>query len=54
MEIKSIRKEPIRIYDFIKENNMGALIKILDRLGRIDSEFDKKPLIQLLIIKMKE
>jgi len=32
----------------INGNNVGTLIKVLDRLGKLDSKFDKKPLIELL------
>ncbi len=47
-EFESLKKEPERIYDLISGNNIGALVKLLDRLGKLGSDFDNRPLIKLL------
>jgi len=48
IKFETLKKEPDRIYELIRENNVGTLIKLLDRLGKLSSDFDKKPLIELL------
>lgn len=46
MEAELIKKEPERI--FIREKNNGTLIKSLNRLGRLNADFERKPLLNLL------
>jgi len=46
--IKEIKGDAVQLYEIIKSNNTGHLIKALDRLGRLNSQFDKKPLFDLL------
>ncbi len=48
MEAELLKKEPEMIQDIIRQNNVGALVKSLDRLGRLDSNYDIKPLMNLL------
>ena len=48
MEAETIKKEPENIHYFIRENNIGALIKLLDKMGRLNADFDSKPLLSLL------
>lgn len=48
MEAELLKKEPEMIQDVIRQNNVGALVKSLDRLGRLDQNFDIKPLMNLL------
>ncbi len=48
METELLKKEPERIQDVIRQNNVGALVKSLDRLGRLDQNYDIKPLMNLL------
>lgn len=48
METEIIKRNPEKIYEFIRENNYGALIKLLDGLGRLTADFDNKPLLKLL------
>ncbi len=43
-----MKEEVKKINDVIKSDNFRDLIKVLNRLGRLNSEFDKKPLIKLL------
>jgi len=46
--VKEIKGDAIKLHEMIKSNKIGHLIKTLDRLGRLDSQFDKKPLLDLL------
>ena len=46
--VKEIKGDAVKLYEIIKGNNVGYLIKALDRLGRLNSQFDKKPLLDLL------
>ncbi len=46
--VKEIKGDAVKLYEIIKSNNVGYLIKALDRLGRLNSQFDKKPLLDLL------
>ena len=48
METDLIKKEPEKMHDFVRENNIGALIKLLDKMGRLNTDFDSKPLLNLL------
>lgn len=48
MEVEIIKKEHEKFYDYVRGNNIGALINFLDKLGRLPSEFDRKPLLDLL------
>ena len=48
MEAELLKKEPEMIQDVIRQNNVGALVKSLDRLGRLDQNYDIKPLMNLL------
>ena len=48
METELLKKEPEMIQDVIRQNNVGALVKSLDRLGRLDQNYDIKPLMNLL------
>jgi len=48
METKIIKKDPEKIYEVIRENNYSALIKLLNSLGKLNADFDKKPLLKLL------
>ncbi len=48
MEAETIKKKPEKVYDFIRQNNTKALIKLLDRIGRLNADFDSKPLLNLL------
>lgn len=43
-----MKDESIKLNEVINSNNLRDLIKMLDRLGRLNSKFDKKPLIKLL------
>lgn len=45
---KQIKGEAVRIYDVVKSNNIGYLVRTLEGLGRLDKGFDKKPLLELL------
>ncbi len=47
-EVEMVKKEPEKIEYYIKNNNIGALIKFLDRLGKLSLKFDNQPLISLL------
>jgi len=44
----TVKKEPDKIYEIIRRNNNGLLIRFLDKLGRLPEEFDRKPLLELL------
>lgn len=48
METELVKKEPEMIQDVINQNNVGALVKSLDRLGRLGQNYDIKPLMNLL------
>jgi len=48
MENKITKNSPEKIYELTLKNNYGALIRLLNRLGRIPADFDKKPLLDLL------
>jgi DNA modification methylase len=48
MEKNITKKSPENIYELTLKNNYGALIRLLNRLGRIPADFDKKPLLNLL------
>ncbi len=48
MENKITKNSPEKIYELTLKNNYGALIRLLNRLGRIPADFDKKPLLNLL------
>ncbi len=48
MENNIVKKSPESIYELIQKNNYGALIKLLDRLGKLSADFDNKPLLKLL------
>ena len=48
MENRITKNSPEKIYELTLKNNYGALIKLLNRLGRIPADFDKKPLLNLL------
>ncbi|MBI2105615.1 HEAT repeat domain-containing protein [Candidatus Woesearchaeota archaeon] len=47
MELE-MKEETKKLNDVINSNNFRDLVKVLDRLGRLSSKFDKKPLIKLL------
>jgi len=48
MENNITKNSPEKIYELTLKNNYGALIRLLNRLGRIPADFDKKPLLDLL------
>ena len=48
MEIMNDKNIPEKLDYYIKNNNVGILIKFLDRLGRLTSEFDNELLLKLL------
>jgi len=48
MENNITKNSPEKIYELTLKNNYGALIRLLNRLGRIPADFDKKPLVNLL------
>lgn len=48
MENNITKNSPEKIYELTLKNNYGALIRLLNRLGRIPADFDKKPLLNLL------
>lgn len=43
-----MKKEMEKIDHFLQNNNTGTLIRYLDRLGKLSSHFDTKPLLNLL------
>ena len=47
MELE-MKDESKKLNEVINSNNLRDLIKMLDRLGRLNPKFDKKPLIKLL------
>ena len=47
MELE-MKEQSKRLDEVINSNNLRDLIKMLDRLGRLNPKFDKKPLIKLL------
>src|SRR3989338_4119010 len=48
METELLKKRPEMMQDLIRQDNIGAIIKLLDRLGRLHENFDTKPLMILL------
>jgi DNA modification methylase len=46
--IEEIKFDSSKFQDFVNKNNNGGLVRFLDRLGKLPSNFDKKPLIKLL------
>ncbi len=48
MELELLKKEPEKIQDLKMQRNSGAIIKLLDRLGRLNKDFDTQPLLNLL------
>jgi hypothetical protein len=48
METETLKKGPENIYAFIRENTTRALTKLLDKMGRLNADFDSKPLLNLL------
>ena len=48
MENKITENRPEKIHELTLKNNYSALIRLLNRLGRIPADFDKKPLLNLL------
>ena len=48
METELLKKRPEMIQDLIRRDNIGAIVKLLDRLGRLNEDFDTKPLMALL------
>lgn len=47
-EIINLKEDPRRLSDLISGENNGNLVKLLERLGRLPSHFDKNPLLPLL------
>jgi len=48
MEVELIKKDAVKLSGLHVENNTGSLVKTLDKLGRLDDNFDSKPLLTLL------
>ncbi len=48
MESVLLKKDPEVMKQFIRQNNSGAIIRLLDRLGRLDDDFDIKSLTSLI------
>ncbi|MBI2652344.1 HEAT repeat domain-containing protein [Candidatus Woesearchaeota archaeon] len=48
MEAELLKKEPEKIQELIRQNNIGAIIRLLGKLGRLNENFDTKPLMGLL------
>ncbi len=48
MKAEIMKKDSVNICDLVKQNNVGLLIRKLDKLGKLNSEFDEKPLLALL------
>ena len=48
METELLKKGHEMIQDLIRQDNIGAIVKLLDRLGRLNEDFDTNPLMILL------
>ena len=46
--VEKIKKEPIYFTEFVKNNNNGKLVKVLNKLGKLPEDFNEKPLLEFL------
>jgi len=47
-EVELLKEEPMKFSEFIRSNNNGNLVKVLNKLGKLPKNFNEKPLTQLL------
>lgn len=47
-EIEQLKENPNKLLDFVKNNNNGPLIFVLNRLGRLPADINKEPFLYLL------
>lgn len=48
MEVELIKKDVVKLSGLVSDSNTGTLVKTLDKLGRLNDDFDSKPLLKLL------
>lgn len=46
--IEKVKSQPEAFSSFVKEHNESDIVYLLNRIGRLDSSFDKNPLLDLL------
>lgn len=47
-EITDLKKDSKKLFDFIRNSNNKNLTRVLNKLGKLSSDFDEKPLLYLL------